>query len=212
MFKLDAAGAKPVIRWVGCVPMTKDVYLNSLAFLPEGGFVATKFFDPSKPEGSGAIFAHKLTGGLLQWLPKTGVTPIAGTDLTGANGIEVSKDGKSIYVAAWGAQELVRFSRKGAAVEKTVVKVDFWPDNLRWAADGTIMVAGQNVPAGSSGGMPTFKGWTVVRLDPATMKVTQVFKDGGTAPLQNVSVALSVDGTLWFGTFAGDRLGYKPLK
>ena len=212
VFTLDAAGARPAIRWVGCVPMAKDVYLNSLAFLPEGGFVATKFFDPSAPEGFGAIFARKLTGGVLQWHPKTGVAPITGIDLTGANGIVVSKDGKSIYVAAWGSQELVRFSRSGAAVEKTVVKVDFWPDNLRWAPDGTILVAGQNSTARSAGGAPAFKGWTVVRLDPATMKVTPIFKEGGTAPLQNVSVALSVDGTLWFGTFAGDRLGYKPLK
>ena len=34
IFKLDAAGAKPAIRWIGCVPMDKSVSLNSVAFLP----------------------------------------------------------------------------------------------------------------------------------------------------------------------------------
>ncbi len=211
VFKLNAAGTKPSIRWVGCVPMSKDISLNSVAFLPGGGFVATKFYDPTAPEGFGAIMARKITGGVLEWHPGTGVKPIAGTELSGANGIEVSKDGKTLYVAAWGTQELVRFSRINDAVQKTVIKLDFSPDNLRWAPDGTILIAGQNSAPVAKSGFP-FKGWTVAKLDPATMKVTEILKDGGESPLQNVSVAIDVDGTLWIGPFSGNRVGYKPAK
>ena len=212
VFKLNTAGNKPSIRWIGCVPMDKNISLNSLAFLPGGGFVATKFYDPTIPEAFGAMIAHKVTGGVLEWQPATGIRPIAGTELSGANGIEVSKDGKTLYVAAWGSQEVVRFSHIDSAIQKTVVKVSFSPDNLRWAPDGKILVTGQNIQTNTSGGLAGFKGWTVAMLDPATMKVTEILKDSGESPLQNASVAIEVDGTLWIGPFSGNRIAYKPLR
>ncbi len=209
VFKINSAGVKPSISWIGCVPMNETISLNSVAFLPAGGFIATKFYDPKAPDGFSSIMAQKITGGVLEWHPETGVKPIAGTDLSGANGIEVSKDGKTLYVAAWGAQELVRFSLGQGPIQKTVVKLDFMPDNLRWAPDGTILIAGQNRTASSKGGFAAFKGWTVARLNPKTMQVTEVAKDNGDLPLQNVSVAIEIEGSLWIGSFRGDRVGYK---
>jgi hypothetical protein len=209
VFKISVNGEKPAIRWVGCVPMSADVYLNSVAFLPNGGFVTTKFYDPKAPGGFGAMMAHQITGGVLEWHSGTGVKPIAETELSGANGIEVSKDGKTIFVAAWGSQELVRFSFKSGSLRKDVIKVGFSPDNLRWAPDGKILVAGQNGALNSKSGAPGFKGWTVIKLDPETLKITEVAKDDGRLPLQNASVAIDVDGTLWIGTFAGNRVAYR---
>jgi DNA-binding beta-propeller fold protein YncE len=212
VFKLDFSGIKPSIRWIGCVPMPSTVSLNSVAFLPGDGFVATEFYNPKAPEGFRAILERKITGGVLEWHPGDGVKPIAGTDLSGANGIEVSRDGRSLYVAAWGTQELVRFSNINGSLQKNVVKVDFSPDNIRWAPDGTLLVAGQNTTAATKGGIPGFKGWTVAKLDPKTMKLIEIVKDEGESPLQNASVAIDVDGTLWIGVYRGDCIGYKPMK
>jgi DNA-binding beta-propeller fold protein YncE len=212
VFKLNTAGKKPTIRWVGCVPMEKSISLNSVAFLPGGGFVATKFYDPTSPEGFGAMMAHKITGGVLEWQRGSGIRTIAGTDLSGANGIEVSKDGKTLYVAAWGSQELVRFSHVNGAMQKTVVKVNFSPDNLRWAPNGKILVTGQNIQTNSAGNTTGFKGWTIASLDPETMKVTEILKDSGESPMQNASVAIDVEGMLWVGPFSGNRVAYKALK
>ena len=44
------------------------------------------------------------------------------------------------------------------------------------------------------------------------MELTERLNDGGESPLQNVSVAIDVDGTLWIGVFNGSRVGYKLLK
>jgi hypothetical protein len=211
VFRLNAAGAKPSIRWVGCVPMAEGISLNSVAFLPKGGFVTTKFYDTKAPDGFSAIMAQKVTGGVFEWHPETGVKPIAGTDLSGANGIEVSKDGKTLYVAAWGTQELVRFVLGKGGIQKDAVKLDFMPDNLRWAPDGTILVAGQNRTANPKGGFAAFKGWTVVKLDPKAMQVSEVARDNGDLPLQNVSVAINVNGMLWIGPFRGDRVAFKRI-
>ncbi len=212
VFQVDATGTKPTISWKGCVLMDDHTYMNSVAFLPGGGFVATKFYDPKAPEGFGAIFAVMVTGGVLEWHRETGVRAIPGTELCGANGIEVSSDGKWLYVAAWGSHELVRFSRGEGALKKDVVKVGFSPDNLRWAPDGRILVTGQNSAPGTAGGTPAFKGWTVVKFDPSTLAVTEVVRDNGESPLQDASVAIEVDGTLWIGPFRGDRVAYKQLK
>jgi sugar lactone lactonase YvrE len=113
--------------------MSEGTYINSVALLPDGGFVATKFYDTKAPGGFNSILSGGTTGGVLEWHPKTGVKPLAGTELAGANGIEVSKNGKWIYVAAWGTQEVVRFSRGDGSLKKDVVKIGFAPDNLRWA-------------------------------------------------------------------------------
>jgi hypothetical protein len=212
VFRLNTAGTKPAIRWIGCVPMSEGTYINSVAFLPDSGFVATKFYDTKAPGGFNSIFAGGTTGGVLEWQPKTGIKALPGTELAGANGIEVSENGKWIYVAAWGTQEVVRFSRGEGPLKKDVVKIGFAPDNLRWAPDGKLLVAGQNVTPNPSGGFPRFKGWTVVKLDPETLKFTEIAKDDGSSPLQNVSAAIDVDGMLWLGVFMGNRIGYKPAK
>ena len=212
VFRLDAGRSKPVIRWVGCVPLDEHTSANSVAFLPGGGFVYTKFYDP-KTGGFGAIMEHKITGGVFEWRPETGIRPIPGTELCGANGIVVSRDGKRIYVAAWGTQELVQFSLlESSPPAKKTVPTGFYPDNLRWAPDGTILVAGQNQGPGGKGGFPSFKGWTVGKMDPVTMQIKEIAKDSGPLPMQNASVAVEVDGMLWIGPYLGDRIAYKPVK
>jgi len=212
IFKLDSGGAKPSIRWVGCVPLDETTYANSVTFLPEGGFAATKFYDRKAPGGFGSIMAGKPTGGVLEWHAETGIRPIPGTEVAGANGIAASKDGKWIFVASWGSQELVRFSRGSRGLQKDVVKLGFLPDNLRWAPDGSILVAGQNRGDKTAGGFAAFKGWTVVKLNPETLEFTEIAKDNGESPMQNASVAIDVNGTLWIGTFGGGRIAYRPAK
>ncbi len=212
VFKLNAAGDKPTIRWIGCIPMDETIYVNSAAFLPGGGVVFTKFFDRQNPKGFGAIMEGKTTGGVFEWHPDTGIRAIAGTELAGANGIEVSKDGEFLYVAAWGTQELVRFTQRNGSIEKNTVKIGFFPDNLRWAPDGKILVAGQIRDTNATGGMLGFRGWIVAKLDPQTMEISEVFKDQGESPLQNASVAIDVDGTLWIGSFRADRVAYRSTQ
>ena len=106
----------------------------------------------------------------------------------------------------------MRFARRNGDVKKDAVKVDFLPDNLRWAPDGKILVAGQTRDSDAPGGGFAFKGWTLVKLDPETMEVTEVLRDRGESPLQNASVAIDVDGTLWIGLFRADRIACKPAE
>ncbi|MDR2215427.1 MAG: SMP-30/gluconolactonase/LRE family protein [Nevskiaceae bacterium] len=207
-FHLNTAGDKPALTWQGCVLMPPDTSINSLDSLPDGGFIATLFYVPSKG-GIGAVFDREITGGLLEWHPGQAVTPIAGTELSGANGILLADGGRVMYVAAWGTRDLVRFERSGNTVTRRSVPVDFAPDNLRWTRDGKLLVAGQKfVPRRE--GPENLDGWTVAVADPDTLAITKLREVDGTAPFQGVSSAIEVDDNIWVGPFRGDRIAWFP--
>ncbi len=208
-FAVDASGEKPALTWTGCVVMPADTSINSLDSLPDGGFVATHFYSPSKG-GIGAVFSRQVTGGLFEWHPGGAVTPIPGTEVSGANGIVLQDGGKVMLVAAWGTRDLVRFERQGSGVTKKVVPVDFAADNIRWTKDGKLLVAGQKfspTPQGSGG----LQGWTVAIYDPVSLALIRKLKEvDGTASFQGVSSALEVGSDIWVGPFSGDRIAYFP--
>ena len=209
-FEVRTGSGKPAIKWNGCVAIPGDVYVNSLVALHDGGFIASHFYSPGKG-GINAVFARQVTGGLLEWHPGKAVTLIPGTELSGANGIALSKDEKVMHVAAWGTRELVRFVRHGNAVTKRVVPLNFAADNLRWSQDGrSILAAGQKFVA-REGGPAGLDGWTVLRVNPDTLATTVLFDTDAKAPLQGVSSAVEVGDQIWVGTFRGDRVGYFPL-
>ena len=199
----------PTLTWIGCVTMPTDTYVNSVVGLPDGSFLATKFYSIS--QGMNAIGTGALTGGVLEGAPGKPVTEIPGTALNGANGIEQAENGKLIYVAEWGKRQVVRFDRRKAPLKKDVIALDFSPDNLRWAANGSLLAAGQKLgPPGGGGGF-ALQGWGVASIAPATRVVTPLYAADATNPLQGVSVGVDVDGVLWVGPFRGDRVGYAPL-
>lgn len=199
----------PRVTWVGCIRPPDGVYVNSVAVLPDGGLVATKFYELSR--GIASIFQGQTTGEVLEWQPARGWNTIPGTALSGANGIEASEDGRWLYVAGWGSQELLRVARNGAPSERRTVPLGFWPDNIKWTRSGQLLIAGQVRTVAPDRGSAPPAGWRIVTVDPRTLAVTELLRDNGTSPLQNLSVALEVGRTLWLGPFRGDRVGIVPM-
>lgn len=208
-FDVEYGKGTPRLTWIGCVTMPTDTSVNSVVGLPDGGLLATKFYSIS--QGMNAIGTGAVTGGVLEWSPGKPVTEIPGTQLNGANGIEQADGGKVIYVAEWGKKQVIRFDRRGPSLKKDVIALDFSPDNLRWAADGSLIAAGQKLgPPGGNSGF-ALEGWGVASIAPATLAVSPLYTADRSNPLQGVSVGVDVDGMLWVGPFQGDRVGYAPL-
>jgi len=204
VFKLHAAAA--AAEWVGCVIMPPGASANSIAVLPKGAFAVTKFLDTNDKESFQHVLAGQVNGVVYLWTPGKGFSEVPGTQFSGDNGIVASPDGKWLFVNAWGSHEVWRVPVSGQG-ERSSVKVDFNPDNLRWAPDGTIFVTGQFIKGQKLEGL---NGWATVRLDPKTLKITPVVQEPGYPEFDNATSTVQVAHTLWFGTFRGDRIAYRP--
>ena len=213
VFDISLKGEMPQIAWIGCVLMPPGTSTNSVAALPGGGFVATKFFDPTKDKALADLMAGKISGLVYQWTPGGGFSVVPGSAMSGPNGIAVSKDGHWVYVAAFGSHELVRLSRDGSSPERQAMGIGFAPDNLRWTEDGKLLVAGVN-PAGpeTCNGRPCPKGWTVLAWDPTAMTTTTVLSMPASSPMTGVSAATEARGYLWIGSFNDSKIGYIPAE
>ena len=198
-FELDMSGARPAIAWVGCVPLPADVWANSVAILPDGGFLATQFYDPLDPESIGRVLRGEPNGSIIEWHPDGDVVAVPGTRLSGPNGIALSPDDRYLFVAAFGGRSVLRFDRTADAQAPAAVSLDISPDNLRWTGRGTLLTAGPNAEAGT--------GWTAYEIDPATLSAAPRARADGAAALQSASTAIEVGTELWFGTPGGDRVG-----
>jgi sugar lactone lactonase YvrE len=177
--------------------------------MPDGGFVTSLFYRPSQG-GIDAVFASQITGGILRWTPGGKVTEIPGTQVSGANGIAVSHEGRVIHMAAWGTRELVRFEWNGAKLSKKTVPLSFAGDNLRWSADGkSLLIGGQKFVA-RKGGPASLDGWSVVRVNPDTLEVKMVRDAGPKETMQGITVGVEVGNDIWVGQFRGNQVGYFP--
>jgi hypothetical protein len=207
VFDVDASRATPAVTWTGCVVLPDDVLANSVAILPDWGFVTTKFLDRQVPTAESMAQARqgKPIGAIYEWHPGGKVTAIAGTELAAPNGIEVSADGKTLYVAVFGTHEFVRFVRGEKGLQKDSIPVAISPDNVRWSSNGKLLTAGGDVPGA---GVARTTAWSVLEIDPNSLAVRVVGSGASSKGMQAISVALAAGDNIWVGTFNGDRLGY----
>jgi hypothetical protein len=223
VFEVNAKSAPPAVTWIGCVVVPNPVGINSVAALPDGGFVLTNF-DPRQPPPPGGgrggglspkLMAGEQNGEVWEWHAKSGWAKVPGSEAAGANGIEVSRDGKWLYVAQWGKQSFVRLSRGKTPVERQEIPLGFRTDNIRWAPDGkTLLVAGQGTMAAQPGAQrgrgPGAQATVVARVNPQTMTYQEILKQAPAPGLMAASVAVQVGDELWVGSFLGDRLTRYP--
>jgi hypothetical protein len=205
VFNLDARNAKA--EWIGCVVAPEGTSANSVVGLRDGSIVFTKLFD-TKDRGAGIspVLQGKITGVVYHWVPGKGISPVPGTELSGDNGLLASPDGKTLYINAYGSKEVWRVPLDGKG-KPAGVKVEFNPDNLRWAPDGSIFVTGQFLNPANPGGP---NDWGIAKLDPVEMKARTLVTSVGTKAFDNATVAVVAGNLLWLGTFRGDRIAYMP--
>ncbi len=198
IYDLDLRGAAPTLTWKGCVLLQQDSYHNSVARLADGGFVATRMRDQNYRGGGGPV---GITGHLVEWHPGGQPQPLAGTEMSLPNGIDISKDERYIYVAAIGSQELVRFDRRTTPMTKRVVSVPIRPDNIHWATNGKLLTAGPNYVAPTvCSGAGCATGWSVLEVDPETLAFSRLGGADQTAAMQAVSSAMRVGDDIWVGS------------
>lgn len=201
IFELDTGPATPVATWLGCVVAPDPIGLNSVRGLPDGGFITTNFLPRGgSREATQRMLAGEKNGELWEWHTATGWAKVPGSEAAGANGLELSADGRTLYVAAWGSQSFFRLSRGTSPVQRDEIPLGFRVDNIHWARDGSLLAAGQAGP----------QGWKAVKIDPQTLAVREVVTQADTPEFGAGTAAAEVGGSLWVGSFRGNRIVILP--
>lgn len=210
VYDLDLRGTAPMLTWTGCVMLQQDGYFNAVARLADGGFVATRMRDAGVSNAD--IEPGAITGRVFEWHPGGRLRALAGTELSLPNGIEVSADGRYLFVAASGTRELVRFDRRETPAAKRTVSLPMRPDNVHWDGNGRLLSAGRNpVDRGACGGTDCSAGWTVVEVNPDTLAFSRLGGADGSAAMQRVSAAIRVGDEIWVGSNE-DRIAHFSLR
>jgi hypothetical protein len=202
VFELDTRGETPVATWLGCAVAPDPVGLNSVRGLPDGGFIATNFLPRgSSPEATQRMREGERNGELWEWHTASGWQKVPGSEAAGANGLELSADGRTLYVAAWGTQSFFRLSRGAAQPQRDEIPLGFRVDNIHWARDGSLIAVGQ-----------AQQSWKAVKIDPNTLAVRDVVVEADTPEFNAGTALVEVGDELWVGSFRGNRIVILPLR
>ena len=212
MFEVSDVGGSWHAAWRGCVVAPEGDAFNDVVALPEGGFLVTR----PLPEGAGffsflgALWFGRETGFVYAWQPQQGFVEVPGTRASYPNGLELSSDGKTLYLNQTLASEVTKIDRaSGEVLARAEVSN---PDNSTWAGDGRLWIASLRVSMSemracselASGSCPMR--FAIVALDPETMETEVIYEGGPGTPSGAGTVGLEIPRGLLIGTFAGDRV------
>ena len=201
----------PGFSWIGCVIAPEGITLNSVSPLPNGGFVATAPFVPDLADPQQGIAQGAVSGMVYEWTPADGWTAVPGSESPGPNGIEASPDGEWLYVNLWSAGQVLRLSRGREPLEMQTVDLGFFPDNIRWQEDGSLLTAGHSAPTLARileclQMLCEDVSTNVARVDPNTLAVEQLVDIPANEHFFTSTAALQVDNEIWIGSMRGDRV------
>jgi len=200
VFEVDTGTRMPSVTWIGCVVAPDPIGLNSVRGLPDGGFVTTNFLPrDSTPAATQRMLAGETNGELWEWHTASGWVKVPGSEAAGANGVELSDDGETLYIAAWGSQSFVRLSRGVTPPNRDEIPLGFRVDNIHWARDGQLYGVGQSE-----------QNWKAVKIDPDTLAVREVVVQPDTPAFGAGTVVLEVGEDLWVGSYRGNRIAIIP--
>jgi hypothetical protein len=211
IFSIDARGSEPQLSWTGCAEVKESVWLNSVTPLPGDSFIVTSTFDPHDAQARDKMGRGEYAGAVFEWRPGRGYAHYANAAATGDNGVTTSPDGRWVYFNWFFGHEVLRVAADGSGAPSTVM-LDFLPDNIGHAPDGSLLVTGQVVdPKNLMGSCSTgdcAHDTKLIRLDPATLRVQVLAQLPANETYSDGTSAVQVGNTIFMGSYHGDAVAY----
>jgi len=213
-FNVESVGGSPKLVWIGCVVMPTHTLGNGIAATADDGFVITSMFDRTDPRRWEKVAAGEVTGAVYVWHPRGGFHTVQNSAASGNNGIVVAPDG-TLFVAAWSGKAIVRLRKAGGQMVRDELALDFLPDNLHWAPDGTLLVAGQRRDLHKMfvqcDPQPCAIAWVLGRIDPKTMKYTTLAEGDG-HHFSDATAIVQVGQYFWVGSASAHAIALLPTE
>ncbi len=188
--------------------MPEGTSANDVALGPDGAILASNFAPSLESTLAGIkLLFGRPTGDVMIWQRGHGWQTVPGTAASGANGVAFSPDGETIFFAETGGGRIVRMARDGS--RRIDVEVEGMPDNLSWTSEGQLLLAGHESALGfvaCRSAAACRSPWRVDEIDPATMKVREVFIHDGSV-VGAVATAQAAGDRIYLGAVFGDRIG-----
>ena len=206
----------PTLAWRGCVLFPPSAVLNDVVALNDGGMAVTNMYTRENTTIAQIKSALGLNNGhIWRWTPGTDPVVMENTTAKMPNGIEVSPDGKSIWVNNYLAQELTQYDIATQEVLMRVAVPNI--DNSAWLPDGRLLLASHMSPLTMTPCFGLTKGscgsdYELVAVDTETGESEVIFRSEKGGPFGPATVAVPYRGKLYAGSFSGDRLAEITLE
>lgn len=216
IFHIATDGPRPTLTWVGALMLPAGVWGNDVAAVAGGGLYVTSTTDISEglAEGFQASLSGEPTGKVVAWKPGEGWHDVPGSQMNSTNGVAVSADGKTLFIAGWRPKTLVRVSLGDSDPTVDEIDIGMMVDNLTWAKDGQLIGAGcfditlEDFTSGFYGPEATIKlPSRIVKVHPETLDVTTVFEYGTDVDYGPATTAIEVNDEWWVGSMRYGGLG-----
>lgn len=213
IFEMSIGGDVPALSWKGCVlPPDEHFWPDAAAALPDGGFFVTSLFDPTDANVVASLTSGEPYGSLGEWHPGTGWTDAYPGTFAGPNGVILSKDYNTLFVANWSGKSITRVDRTTG--EKATVDMGMLVDNLIWNEDGTKILAGGQTDSIEKAfaecvGSPSLNcdiNFALYEVDPDTLDKKLLFGPGKMGVMGSGTGVLQDGDTLWVTSYRSDRV------
>ena len=216
VFDVAVSDSGPELTWIGCVMMPEGLDANSVAVMQDGSLRLTVLMHPGYTFA--LVFDGIKTGAVYAWSPgDVAVKRVLGSELPGNNGIEVSLDGRELYVVSTGLSTISVFSNANPTrLLRATPRMDFSPDNIHMTPDGLLLTGGpswvdHNCAVEGEFSLEEFatcpRGSVGATFNPVTLEEVERWSAGPGSVFSNATMALEVGTEIWFGTFSGTRIG-----
>ena len=204
VFRLECPdpAQEPRITWARSVRVPEGLMAYSVAARADGSILVTASAIGRAWE-EGMVYEHR---------DESGWRAIPGSEVPGANGIELSRDTKSAFVNSYIGSRLVRVPLAADAPARREIALPYMPDNIRLSPNGMLHAAGHVAPTDDirrfvmDPSIVHEADYEVSEIDPDTLKVTHLLSGQGTPEFGLATSAVMVDNMIWLGTVRGQCL------
>jgi len=216
LFAVDLSSGEPKLTWIDCVRLPDGLEGNSVVGLPDGGLLVTTLYDlgdTSWPSRIEKLAAGKPAGAVYQWRPGSGFSVLPTPSISGPNGIAISPDGQTLFLAGWGDRLLRRIDIDGNEISPSL-ELGFLPDNLHWTPDGMLLAAGQDIAVrdlfscamSEVSSSYCARSYSVTQIDPGDFTIVESWARSVSQGFGDSTTAVKVGEEIWIGSISGDRV------